>query len=65
MPEEEGEDEADAKAHEPGHEEERAALDVGKVLEHRHPLRDLTRRLGKHLRLQTDKHIIDNDLKLQ
>ena len=55
VPEEEGEDEADAEAHEPGHQHERDALDVGEVAQDGHPLRNLARRLGEHLALRRAK----------
>lgn len=49
VPKEEGEDEADAEAHKPGHQQEGYGLRVLELLQHRHPLRHLARRLSEHL----------------
>lgn len=61
MPEEECEYEPDSKAHEPWDEQERATFDVCKVLKHRDPLRDLSSRLSKHLRLWNNKSELINN----
>lgn len=49
MPEEEGEDETDAEAHEPSDQQERGGLHVLELAQHRHPLRHLAGGLREHL----------------
>lgn len=58
VPEEESEDESDAKTHEPGDEHERGASNVGKVTQDGHPFGDLAGRLGKHFALAGINHLI-------
>jgi hypothetical protein len=58
VPEEESEDESDAKTHEPGDEHERSASNVGKVTQDGHPFGDLAGRLGKHFALADINHLI-------
>lgn len=52
MPEEEGEDQAYAEAHEPRDEEKGSAFEILELLQHGHPFRDLSHRLGEHLGLE-------------
>lgn len=49
MPEEEGEDEADTEAHEPGDEQERSCFDILELSQHGNPLGHLPRGLREHL----------------
>lgn len=52
MPKEESKDQPDAESHEPRDEEERGALEILELLQHRHPLRYLPCRLSKHFCLK-------------
>lgn len=54
VPEEEGEDQADTEAHEPGDEQKGSAFEILELLQHGHPFRDLSHRLGEHFRLEID-----------
>lgn len=49
MPEEKGEDESDAEAHEPSDEEKRGSFHVLKLAQHRDPLGHLARCLRENL----------------
>jgi len=49
MPEEESEDETNAKSHKPGDKEEWTTLQVSKLLQNCDPLRDFSCCLCKHL----------------
>lgn len=54
VPEEEGEDQSDTEAHEPGDEQEGSAFQILELLQHGHPFRDLSHRLSEHFRLEID-----------
>ncbi|GBM97882.1 hypothetical protein AVEN_205307-1 [Araneus ventricosus] len=58
VPEEEGEDEADAEAHEPGDVEEGSVAQVGEGTHHGEPLGQLTSGLREHGALDGDKRNI-------
>lgn len=57
MPEQKGEDQANAEAHEPGHEKEGCGFQIFKVGQHSHPLWQLLGRLGEHLGLGTNMRL--------
>jgi len=52
MPEQESEDETNTESHEPGHEQERTALEVVELLQDSHPLWHFPHCLRKHLGLK-------------
>lgn len=52
MPEQEGENQADAETHEPGYEEEGRAFQVLKLFYDSHPFRNFTGCLGEYFTLK-------------
>ena len=58
MPEEEGEDQANAKSHKPGHVEEGAVAKVGESAKDRQPLWKLPGGLGKNSALKQKNQML-------